>query len=201
MSTLIIPNGQYKNGTAQATAIQGMEQAPEPQNPNGRSGWLFSKVVAGTAKFNYFFYGQGSLPITLADIKNIYANISNDNYTGMSTNPYLVVYTKPTGVGDFSWYHSAIKYLIPSTFNVQSGEMITINSHSTNSVNHGYRQCWANNMIIEGEALQTEEILYISIHSDSAAAVGTEILVSDVGFSINHRHHKIDRHIKLISSD
>ena len=199
MSNLIIPNGQYKNGTAQATAIQAGEQTPIT-DPNERSGWLFSKVVAG-AKMNYFFYGQGALPITLGDIKNIYANISNDNYTASNTNPYLVLYTKPTGSGDYSWYHSAVKWNIPSTFNVQSGEMITINSHSTNSVNYGYRQCWANHIITEGDALPTEEILYITIHSDSGSAVGNQILVSDVGFSLNHRHHIIDRHIKLISSD
>ena len=196
MSSVI--NGQYKNGSPQAMAVQGGEQAPIT-DLNGRSGWLFNKDVAGTGKFNYFFYGQGAVALTLRDIKNMYCNISNDNYLGTSTNPFIIIYTKATGSGDISWYHSKITYMMPSSFNVQSGETITIHTHNIIQEQFGYRNCWLTNIATEGEALPTEEVLYISVQSDSAAPVNTQILVSQVGFETEHQFYPIKRNIKLIS--
>ena len=39
----------------------------------------------------------------------------------------------------------------------------------------------------EFPALPDEEILYITIHSDSAAAANTQILISDFGLETNHQ--------------
>ena len=195
----LITNSQYLNGSPASTAIQGGEQAPVTDT-NGRSGWLFVKALTGTAKFNYFFYGEGSQAITLGEIKNIYANISNDNYLGGVTNPFIIVYTKPTGVGDAgAWYHSKITYKIPSSWNVQSGEIITIRTNLM-TTNFGYRTCWLSDKTVDGDAALDEEILYMTIHSDSGAPAATQILVSEVGFSTIHGLQPLHRNIKYIST-
>ena len=190
------PNGQYKIGSAASIAIAGGETQPVA-DLNGREGWLFNKDVAGTAKFNYFLYSDGTRPITLKEIHHIYANISMDSNVSSNSKPFIIVYTKPTGSGDASWYHSKISYHIPQLFNAQLGEMITIHTHRATIDEHfGYRKCWLSDVITEGDALPNEEIFYIVIHSDSSSAVNTQILVSEYGFIASPN---IDRHIKFIA--
>jgi hypothetical protein len=195
----LIPNGQYLNGSPASGVIQGAEQAPIT-DLDGRAGWLFVKAITGTAKFNYFMYGEGSQPVTLGEIKNIYANISNDYYLGANSNPFFVIHTKPTGSGDAEpWYHSALTYSIPATWNVQSGEMITIHTNVMEE-DFGYRKCRTSDRTLIGEGLPGEEILYISIHTDSAAPALTQVLVSEVGYKTNHSLQPLDRRIKFISA-
>ena len=189
------PNGQYKIGSASSIAIAGGETQPIV-DLNGREGWLFNKEVAGTAKFNYFLYSDGSIPITLGNLLHTYANISMDSNVSSNSKPFITVYTKPTGSGDASWYHSKVSYHIPASFNAQLGEMITCHTHrATIDENYGYRKCWLSEEIIEGEALPTEEIWYIVIQSDSSSAVNTQILVSNFGFITRPN---LDRHISLV---
>ena len=200
MSTVVY-NSQYLNGSPASTIIQGAETAPIT-DLDGREGWLFVKPVANAAKFNYFFYGEGSKPVTLGDIKNIYCNISNDNYVGSNSNPFIVVHTKPTGVGDAGFfYHSSLKYNIPTDINIQSGELITIHSHQGEGVpKFGLQKVWANFIIQEGPALATEEILYISVHTDSASPINTQVLVQAAGYSTNNQHHPVNKITKYISA-
>ena len=67
----IIPNSIYKVGTAATIAISGGETEPiaDADNVNG---WLFTKAITGTAKFNYFFYGgTGTTEVlTLGDMRS-----------------------------------------------------------------------------------------------------------------------------------
>lgn len=58
-------------------------------DPDGRNGWLFIKALAGTAKFNYYYYGQGNKAITLGELTGLHANISVDNYQSTSSIPFL----------------------------------------------------------------------------------------------------------------
>ena len=189
-------NGQYKIGSASSIAIAGGETQPTA-DLNGREGWLFNKTATGSAKFNYFLYRDGSIPIKLGDLLHTYANISMDSNVSTQSKPWITVYTKATGSGDASWYHSKVSYHIPSSFNCQLGEMITCHTHrSSVDQNFGYRKCWLSEEIIEGEALPAEEISYIVIQSDSGSAVNTQILVSEFGYITRPN---LDRHISLIS--
>ena len=196
----LIQNSQYLNGSPASNVIQGAEQAPVT-DLDGRSGWLFVKDgTNASAKFNYFIYGQGSHPVTLGEIRNIYVNISNDNYLGQNSNPFIVIHTKPTGSGDAgAFYHSALTYGIPSTWNVQSGEMITIHTNPMEGT-FGYRKCWASARTLIGEGLPSEEILYISIHTDSASPTTTQILVAEAGYHTVQGNHSLERNIKFIST-
>jgi hypothetical protein len=50
------------------------------------------------------------------------------------------------------------------------------------------------NIVTTGTADPTETVLAISIHSDSAAGIGTKILVSEMGFKID----ELKRNILLV---
>ena len=190
-----ISNGQYKIGSASSIVIAGDETQPVA-DLNGREGWLFNKEVEGTAKFNYYLYSDGSIPITLGNLLHTYANISMDSNVSTLSKPWITVYTKPTGSGDASWYHSKVSYHIPASFNAQLGEMITIHTHrATIDQNYGYGKCWLSDVIKVGEALPEEEIFYIVIHSSTDSAVNTQILVSNFGFITRPN---LERHISLI---
>jgi len=196
----VISNGQVKIGSAAQMAVSGAEQAPIADD-NGREGWLFKKIAADTAKFNYFFYGQANAPLRLNEIRNIFFNGSIDAYTNGSSTPFIVLYTKPTGSGDAgAWYHSKIAYTLPVTTRFQLGEMSTFHTAGLPTEFYGFKHISLSNIIIEGDALGSEEILFLSVHSDSASAAGTQILISDVGFeTIRKDENKIHRKIKLIS--
>ena len=151
----------------------------------------------GAEKFNYYMYSQGSLPITLGHLNSVFFTGSIDNYVSGASVPFVVIYTKPTGIGDAGlWYHSKVAYTIHNTVDIQLGELCYFYggvkpSHITSS----YRQILLNNKIVEGDALDAEEILYISFHSDSSAADTTRILIADMGFETHLG--KIKRNIKL----
>ena len=127
-----IANGQYKIGSAEQIAITGGEQTPVADN-NDRAGWLFIKALAGTAKFNYYLYGDGDMPITLRNLSHVYANISMDATVAPQSKPWITIYTKPQGSGDAGPptfpYHSKLDYVVPPNFNAQLGETITIHTH------------------------------------------------------------------------
>ena len=190
-------NSKVKRSSTEGTAIiAGTLPAPTADN-NGREGWLYTKTT-GAEKFNYYLWSQGSHAITLGRLHTIYMVASIDTYTNTSSVPFIVVYTKPTGVGDAQpWYHSKIVHAIDSSQIIMLGEKIQLYSHTLPpNAYYGYRQVPLNVVIKDGDALNTEEILYITLHSDSAGANNTQILISDFGFETNHQN-KIDIRLKL----
>ena len=190
-------NSKVKRSSTEGTAIiAGTLPVPTADN-NGREGWLYTKTT-GAEKFNYYLWTQGSHAITLGRLHTIYMVASIDTYTNGSSVPFIVVYTKPTGVGDAAvWYHSKIVHAIDSSQIIMLGEKIQLYSHTLPpNAFYGYRQVPLNVVIKDGDALNTEEILYITLHSDSSGADNTQILVSDFGFETNHQN-KIDIRLKL----
>jgi len=165
---------------------------------NDREGWLFSKT-SGAEKFNYYFYGQGNKPITLSHLNNVFFTGSIDNYVSDASVPFVVIYTKPTGIGDAgAWYHSKIAYALHNTEDIQVGEICLFSCiGEVVDVPITYRQVRLLNKITTGEALRTEEILTISVQSDSGSADTTQILIQDLGFQALRGNHKIQRNIKL----
>tara|TARA_R110001592_G_scaffold204121_1_gene454160 strand:- start:68 stop:751 length:684 start_codon:yes stop_codon:yes gene_type:complete len=193
-----IVNGRVVIGTASGLSVAGGEQAPTA-DPDGRNGWLFSKSLADTAKFNYYYYGEGNKAITLGELTGLHANISVDNYQSGLSIPFFVVYTKPTGVGDAGvWYHSKIAYTIDATETIMLGEDIEMYSLAKSDINHKHKRMVSfNTKVVTGDALSTEEILTISIHSDSSAPSSTQILVTNVGYEVLKDGEVIDRRISL----
>ena len=199
----IIPNSIYKVGTAATVAIAGGETEPIA-DPDNVDGWLFSKAMAGSAKFNYFFYGGAGTTevLTLADMRSYWSVVRIDNYQAVNSLPFIVIYTKPTGVGDAGpWYHSKIRgHFNPDTHHIALGEQVQMYLGNEPSVDYGYRKIKCDR-VLEGDGYANEVILYMTIHSDSDAPVGTQIFASDFGYETqtNFSKGQVVRKIKLIS--
>lgn len=203
LDPILYHTGQVKIGTASQASVSGAEQAPIAC-PDGRDGWLFIKAIADTAKFNYYFYGQGSSPILLNEISSLLCDVTIDNYQGINSLPFIIIYTKPTGVGDAGvWYHSKIIYTMNSDEKILLGEGVTFygglkpNIHSNMN---GKRLIECNTLITSGDALPTEEVLTIALHSDSGSPASTQILVSSLGLDIiGEAGKKIETRLKLVN--
>lgn len=166
---------------------------------NDREGWLFTKT-SGAEKFNYYIYGEGNQALTLSMLKNVFFTGSIDNYISGTSNPFIVVYTKMTGIGDAgAWYHSKVAYFIDNFQNIQIGEICLFRClEEIEKNNYTFREIPLLGVVKTGDALPSEEILTISIQSDSSAADTTQILIEDVGFEFKRGNHKISRKIKLV---
>ena len=185
----VINNSQVKLTSTSGIAVYADSLPAPTADLNGREGWLYTKTT-GAEKFNYYLWSQGSRPLRLRDLRSVYMVASVDTYTNVASVPYVVIYTKPTGVGDEQpWFHSKIAHV----FNIQSnqimlGEKVQFYTHQLPPIaNYGVRQIQLPIEIKTGEALPDEEILYITLHSDSAAASNTQILISDFGIETNHQ--------------
>lgn len=167
---------------------------------NGRDGWLYSKT-SGAEKFNYYIYSQGSHAIPLNQLSTVFFQGAVDNYISNASVPFVVVYTKPTGSGDAgAWYHSKITYSMNATVlnNIQLGESCFFRCiEKPKNILNNNREVILGIKTVTGDGVGTEEILTIAIHSDSAAANTTQILIQSAGYqTINEI---VNRNIKFIS--
>jgi len=162
-----------------------------------RKGWLFKKAASDTTKFNYYFYSTGSHPLTLSTLNNVFMTCSVDRWDNSASVPFVVVYTKMTGSGDSgSWYKSKVAYAISSTKKIVAGELINLYCIENPNLNNGNRDVELETKITTGTADPSEEILTISVQSDSGSLINTKILVSHLGYKLNN---EISRNISLIS--
>tara|TARA_R100000541_G_scaffold44152_2_gene51310 strand:- start:2122 stop:2832 length:711 start_codon:yes stop_codon:yes gene_type:complete len=181
-------NKRYYTGKVLLTSSDGVatyaDTLPAPQSDsNSRSGWLHHKTVANTDKLNYYFYSQGSIAIKLKEITNLKAIISVDNYTNTSSVPFFVVYTKPTGVGDAgAWYHSKRAYTLTAGQKIMVGERIQMYAINKGSNLKSHRQVEFNQLVETGDLDPEEEVLTISIQTDSDSPINTKTLVKAVGY-------------------
>lgn len=159
------------------------DSSPAPTSDNDdREGWLFTKTSTGSGKFNYYYYSEGNQALTLADLKNLKANVSIDDYQNSSSLPHFVVYTKMTGTGDAgSWYKSRVAYSISSGEKILPGERIEMWAKSKPESITQERQVEFNTVTTTGTGAETEEIMTIALSSDSAGAMNTKILVESMG--------------------
>lgn len=190
-----ISHDQVKISSAGGMAVQA-DSSPPVADEDGRPGWLFKKAAADAAKFNYFFYATGSHPLPLSSLNRVHMTCSIDKWDGMSSAPFVVVYTKPTGTGDASWYKSKVAYTLTSTNKIVAGELVNMYCLENPQLNNGNRDIELTGVITNGTAAPEEEIYLISVQSDSASAIDTKILVSHVGYKVNN---EISRNIALIS--
>lgn len=191
-----IHNSQYKIGSPASLAIKADSTIQPEADLDGREGWLFRQIALGN-KFNLYFYGSTAIEkLTLAHLKSYSAVVSVDKYDNPASLPFFIIYTKPTGINDSgAWYHS--KIVGRPTGYIAQGEKIQIYLKNPSIHNFGYREvkCIETR---EGEAKGAEEILYMTIHSDSGALVGSQILISDFMYDTYHAEN-IHRITKLIS--
>ena len=173
------------NSIADSTLLPIKDPSSSPM-----AGWYINN--AGGDKANYYFYGKSNLPEvhTLDELKYLYALV--DIRAG--GNLYLNVYTQRQNDGNDagSWYRSRLNYIIGgsgstattglSLLYVNNGEQPSDIFDSVQRV-----ECLLDPFSSNGPQAGTENILTISIQSDSGAGAGTiEYVIQNVGFKLEH---------------
>jgi hypothetical protein len=155
--------------------------APQPSQfltTYGYNGWGYTKASpqASNAKINWYL----PFPIfngTVGQLKGLYYQIFNA-CVNTGDLPFLVVYTKPTGSGDYaSWYHSSCTYVPASNSPVnQTCQMfmniknLTFTPQAVNIQNQiSMSLSTVNNP--KGNYQDDQQILFISFQTNSASAL------------------------------
>ena len=188
-----IPNFQAKLGSVGSMAIIA-DSSPQPMpDENGRPGWSYTKMM-GSEKFNYYFYSGMYERTKLRDIKGIWFVGAVDAWTNQTNElPWFVVYTKMTGVGDAgTWYHSAVRHQLNKNGNiVRAGECCLWKAGLPDVTVEGARTLAMNLTSVVGTYNEDDEILAISLHSDSGATeMSCYVENMGVEFHQHHRHTK-----------
>ena len=198
----IVENDKISRTSAGGVAVQADSTvAMVTADTDERRGWLFKKTIDDlVSKFNYYFYGStgSSHPWKLKDLKSVHATCSIDKWVNTSSAPFIVVYTKPLGDGNDSFpgfYKSRIAYSLTASAKILVGEHVNLYWGNKPHLNNNSRYIHLDGLTVLNTADPEEEIGFITVHSDSAAGIDTQILVSDVGYSLNG---EITRNIKLV---
>lgn len=195
----INPNKVYNEAylnTDVMTAIIADSSSPPIEDPDKREGWYWNNSIQGQ-KFNWFFYSGINKNYKLEDFKYFYYDGLHQVVSNNSSFCFCVIHTKPTGINDAgSFYHSAIKFTLTSINDVLQNitRFQTVNDELINEKEIPLKNL--DNKIVEGEGLDSEEILFISLHSDSgASADNVDVLISQVGFKLreNEYHTKLQK--------
>ena len=179
-----IPIHQNKINVGSANGVAAYaDSSPAPiADPDGKTGWYFAKT-GGTEKFNYYFYSEGSHPITVQNLQDVFFVGSVNHWDSATSAPFVVVYTKPTGVGDAgAWFHSKRAFTITTLDNIVLGKKTQFSTHPIPSPKFPYQHIQLSNIVTSGDYADAEEILTISVQSDSGAHDDTSILISHVGW-------------------
>lgn len=193
-----IHNNKINVGSANGIAVYA-DSLPAPTgDPDGRPGWYFAKTT-GTEKFNYYFYSQGSHPLTVADLDDVFFVGSVNHWSNEYSAPYVVVYTKPTGVGDAgAWYHSRRAYAVHSP-EIVLGMKVQFSTHREPTPRFPYQHIVLSKITDTGDFEDDEEILTISVQSESTAHNDTKILISHVGWRGTVNNVSVNPNIKLVA--
>jgi hypothetical protein len=197
-----IHNEENHNDIVNAYSTEGLNMYLTEQPPiscdNGRNGWLYKKISA-LDKINWFYYGDGNSYTTIGDVKSLNSLITIDVYVGNNSIPYFKVYSKPTGINDFSWYKSAITYTLKVGEKIHLGEEIQVWSgvKPKKQSNRRMVEFVVYNVDTLGTDTSIEELLSISIHTSTDSPIGTKILVSQVGYDLYDGDEKVVRRIDL----
>lgn len=210
-------NEAYLN-TDVMTAIIADSSSPPIEDPNKREGWYWKNSVVNQnldpnekptgpidptpiypqgQKFNWYFYSGENKSYKLEDFKYFYYDALHQVVSNNSSFCFCVIHTKPTGVNDVqSWHHSSIIYNLTSINDVLPNitRFQTVNDELINEKEIPLKNL--DNKIVNGEGLDSEEILFISLHSDSgASADNVDVLISQVGFKLreNEYHTKLKK--------
>ena len=147
-------------------------------NTYAQFGWYFKNTVTGY-KINWYFPPDTNQ--TVGDILGLYLRLFNCSIVSNDNTPFIIVYTKPTGSGDYaSWFHSSMVYILDTTITPTVNTSYTFfkNVSGTCPDPKHYASTLAN-MIQSpvnnprGQYLPSEQILTVAIGSNSASAVNS----------------------------
>ena len=171
-----------------------------------RKGWYYSNTAgAGTRKLNLYFWSSTpeSSPVTLSELKSMFAVITCDDLSDYKNRPYFAVYTKPTGVNDAgAWFHSRCNFVTDSADFIGAGEEIVMevgendysSLHRTIKCKKAYEFCL-------GDQRPEEEILLISLQTDSSAPAGKcQLLIQTLGTQLGKTKDSSYKYLDLVTS-
>ena len=77
-------------------------------------GWYFKNSTAGW-KINW--YMPPNTNMIVSDVIGLYMRLFNCGTTSNDDTPFITIYTKPTGSGDYAsnFFHSSMTYVLSST--------------------------------------------------------------------------------------
>ena len=153
-------------------------------------GWYFINSVA-LRKIDWFFAPDYAM--TVADVKGLYMNYFNVTTTSNENLPFISIYTKPTGTGDIipGFAHSVATYI--ANFNPTAAtaycSFMNLSGTQPNPFPYGHQ---LGEMILSpvapnprGQYLPTEEVLAISIGSNSTSTVNqVNFIMGKVGICL-----------------
>ena len=160
------------------------DSAPAPTiDSNNREGWYYTNTLAGN-KANIYFFGGSQETVLLKHLNSVWGRISIDNNSATNCLPFFIVYTKMQPSGNAgAFYHSKLTYTMNSDANIGIGEEIILHTHHSPDIDYDCRFVPCPNISVEGDGHGDEEILYITIHTDSGASAGeVKILFQNLGF-------------------
>ena len=153
------------------------------------AGWYVNN--AGGDKANYYFYGKTSPEVhTLDELKYIYALC--DVRSG--GNLFLSVYTERQFDGNDagSWYRSRKNYIIEGTRSTATTGLALLKANLGEEPSDIFDSvqrvdCTLDEFSSNGPQAGSENILTISVQTDSGAGAGTiEYVIQNVGFKLEH---------------
>lgn len=182
-------NEVYLN-TAVATAVIADSTTNPREDENKRNGWYW-KNENENDKFNWYFYSGENKNYTVGDLKYFYFDALHQVIADENSICYFILYTKPTGVNDAEvWYHSAITYKVSDISDI-SQNITRFTTSDAELVNENELPIKIlDNKTVIGEGLDNEEILYLTLQTDSATPQNNlDVLVSQVGFKLNENDY------------
>ena len=193
-------NDKVKLGSAGSGDVIADSTYDPTADADDRKGWLWTKAAGDAAKFNYYMYGStgSSHPWTLGDLKSLYMTCSVDKWDNVTSVPFIVVHTVPTGIGDAGgFYHSRRAYTLNlSNHKIVVGQHLNLYAINKPILYNANRSIPLENIVNTGDCADSEVIGLISVHSDSGALMGTKIHVNEMGYNLND---EIKRSIKLVT--
>jgi hypothetical protein len=176
----------YSSPAIYADASPPLTQPDTLFNTYGYQGWYFQNQTSGL-KVNWYMPPATSM--TVGDLKALYFNIFNASTTSNDNTPFITIYTKPTGSGDYRpWYHSKRTYIFNQSW------IPVANTQYTGFLNNGVLlnpPVYASTLVPlvvstvapfpTGNYADSEQILFFSFGSNSASAINSvEFILSSV---------------------
>jgi hypothetical protein len=178
-----------KLGTPAAAAVHA-DGAAGVADANGRKDWAYVKNAdsAPADKINLYVGPAANEILQFQDLSSFWSLLTIDDFTAVSSLPFMHVYTKPQGDGqDASWYRSKLTLQIPSEATlVRPGERVCIwfGKHAPPSDQlDGARLIHLRASVVGPAVLPTDEIYMMPLSTDSSAtSVG--LCVETIGYQV-----------------
>ena len=178
-----------KYNLADAAAVYA-DTLPAPTSSSTLSGWLYEKV-SGSQKFNYYFYlNQVLNPIKISELYNCYAVCTVHTVSDITSIPFFVLYSLPTGVNDGfpGFYHSSFTYSFKTGTNkiFSNDKVLFWCGKRKPKVHPNLRHIKLDVETTNGDALLTETLNYMTFHCNSEVSNDYKLTTHSLGWEIKN---------------